>query len=104
MFVKEKNLDEQHILYRDTENGLAWVCDSSTGMCYSAHPNIMRSGSARGMKALGYWGKKDKVIESHRFKYNISQLVVSDTWDKVAADHCQCEECVKRHKNDKSVQ
>lgn len=98
MIVKEKELDGCHTLYRDSNNGLAWVSDTSSGMCYSAHPNIMRSGSVKGMKALGYWGKHDKVIESHGYKYNISRLVVSDTWDKVAADHCHCSECMNRRK------
>lgn len=102
MIEKIKELDEHHILYRDSKNGIAWVCDTSSGMCYSAHPNIMQSGSVRGMKALGYWDKSDKVVESHGYKHNISKLVISDTWDKVVAAHCQCSECKKQHENENS--
>lgn len=91
-----RRLDDSHLLYRDDTNGLAWVEETTSGMCYSAHPNIDRTGSVRGMKKQGMWGTKDMTVRSHGYIYNISHLVITDHWDKVAADECHCACCSKR--------
>ncbi len=36
------------------------------------HPNIHYTGSARGMKNLGYWGKNDYCVRSGNYIYNLS--------------------------------
>ena len=77
-------------LYRDTRTGIAWVADGESGCGHSAHPNIDATGSIRGMKERGYWRKDDRAVRSHGFIYNIDSLVVSDTLDQTARDHCRC--------------
>lgn len=52
-------------LYRDTNNGIAWIEDGSTGLGISVHPNLDKSGSVTGMKKLGYWDKSDRIVLSH---------------------------------------
>ncbi len=82
---------EPHIkLYRDPATGLAWVENGRTGAGHSAHPNIDESGSVSGMKKLGYWGQNDRTVSSNGFIYNIDRCVVSDRWDEIARQHCQC--------------
>lgn len=83
-------------LYRDDRTGIAWVVDGSTGMGFSCHSNISTTGSVRGMKQLGYWGKADRVVRSHGFAYNIDTLIVSDELDKIAAEYCNCQACLER--------
>lgn len=60
-------------LYRDTNNGIAWIEDGSTGLGISVHPNLDKSGSVTGMKKLGYWDKSDRIVLSHGWKYNIDR-------------------------------
>ena len=36
------------------------------------HPSIHISGSVRGMKKLGYWGKSDLIIKQGQYYYNMS--------------------------------
>jgi len=83
-------------LYRDDKNGIAWIEDFSTGIGHSVHPNIDSTGSVKGMREQGYWGKKDRVVRSHGLKYNISKFIASDELDNIVADYCMCEECQKR--------
>lgn len=85
-------------LYRDDNNGIAWVEDHSTGHRVSAHPYISSTGSVAGMKKMGYWGKDDKIVESHGYMYNISRFVCdeSDELEMVAAKECMCEKCKER--------
>lgn len=83
-------------LYINDNTGIAWIENGSTGNGHSAHPNIDITGSVKGMKNLGYWNKSDKVVKSNGYQYNISKLVVTDELDQIAADHCKCEECLKR--------
>lgn len=83
-------------LYRDDRTGIAWVVDGSTGMGHSCHASIDASGSVRGMKKLGYWGKKDRVRRSNGLNYNIDTFVVSDELDEIAAEYCNCEACLER--------
>lgn len=89
--------EDMHIfLYRDDKSGLAWVEDGSTGLGHSAHPNISATGSVKGMKSHGFWGKKDRTVRSHGFTYNIDRYVVSDPLDKIAATACDCAGCQER--------
>jgi hypothetical protein len=83
-------------LYIDDNTGIAWIEDGSTGMGHSVHPNIDITGSVRGMKDRGYWGKHDKIVRSHGWQYNISKFVISDELDNIVADYCQCECCKER--------
>lgn len=85
-----KKLSEYANLYRCPRSGLAWVEDGSTGCGHSAHPNISDTGSVMGMKKLGYWDRHARVVHSHGFIYNIDSLVVSDEYDRIAAEHCKC--------------
>lgn len=83
-------------LYRDDKTGIAWIEDGSTGMGHSVHPNIDESGSVKGMRDRGYWGKEDKIVKSHGWQYNTSRFVASDELDNIVADYCMCEECQNR--------
>lgn len=80
-------------LYRCSRTGIAWVEDGMTGMGHSAHPNIDSTGSVRGMKALGYWGKHDRVVRTCGFAYNIDHVSVNkdDEYDMLALRSCRCE-------------
>ncbi len=83
-------------VYRNTITGIAFVQDGSTGMRHSCHANIDASGSIRGMKKLGYWGKDDRTVKCNGTIYNVSSYVVSDELDKIAAQYCECIGCLKR--------
>lgn len=91
-------IDEHATLYRDDRNGIAWIEDGSVGLGLSCHPNIDASGSVAGMKNLGYWGKKDRVIQSHGFKYNIDKFVIDieNQYDLIVANECMCQGCIER--------
>jgi len=43
----------------------------------SQHPSIHYTGSVRGMKKLGYWGKRDKVVRCGQHYYNLS-ITIND--------------------------
>ena len=85
-------------LHRDRKSGIAWIEDGSTGLGHSCHANIDATGSVRGMKALGYWGKEDRTVRSHGFIYNIDTFVVDeeDPYDALVAEECQCASCIER--------
>lgn len=36
------------------------------------HPSIHYTGSVRGMKKIGYWGKNDRCVRCGQFIYNLS--------------------------------
>lgn len=36
------------------------------------HPSMHYTGSVRGMKKLGYWGKQDKCVRCGSWIYNLS--------------------------------
>lgn len=38
----------------------------------ASHPSIHCSGSVRGMKNLGYWGKRDRCVRCGQYIYNLS--------------------------------
>ncbi len=95
-FIRE--IDECATLYRDDKNGIAWIEDGHTGLGHSCHANIDASGSVTGMKNLGYWNKRDRVIQSHGFKYNIDRFVIDkkDKYDLIVANECMCQGCIER--------
>lgn len=84
-----QQISEHVALYRDPRTGIAWVEDGTTGCGHSCHPNIDRTGSVRGMKSR-FWGKKDRVVRSHGFIFNIDRLATSDELDELARKHCRC--------------
>lgn len=88
-----QEFDEITQLYRDRRTGIAWVEDGHTGSGHSCHPNIDATGSIKGMKKLGYWRKDARCIRSHGFIYNVDSHVVTDKWDEIAADACECVGC-----------
>ena len=95
-FVREI---EKHInLYKDDKSGIAWIEDGTTGTGISVHPNIDSSGSIRGMKDRGYWGKKDRTVRSHGWIYNIDKFVCdkNNRLEMIVADECMCQACVER--------
>lgn len=85
-------------LYKDTNTGIAWIENGKTGFGHSCHANIGSSGSVRGMKKLGYWGKDDRTVRSHGFIYNIDTFVVdkNDELDLIVAEECTCQGCLER--------
>lgn len=89
MKTKLKELAPYITLYRD-ETGIAWVENGIVGLGHSCHANINVSGSVSEMKKLGYWRKDDRIVESHGWMYNIDWCVVSDEYDEIARQHCQC--------------
>lgn len=98
MKKKIRQINEHSVLYRDDRTGVAWVTDGSTGCSHSCHPNIDITGSVKGMKWSGYWGKRDKVARSNGYIYNITRLAYdeNDPLDMIALENCQCSECLKR--------
>lgn len=85
-------------LYRDDRNGTAWIEDGSTGLGISVHPNICKTGSVIGMKNLGLWGKTDRIVQSHGWKYNIDRFVCDekDELEMIVANECMCQACIER--------
>lgn len=46
-----------------------------------AHPSIHYTGSVRGMKKLGLWGKHDKCVRCGNYIYNLSIWICGyDFW------------------------
>lgn len=39
------------------------------------HPSIHYTGSVRGMKKLGYWGKNDRCVRCGQWIYNLSRTI-----------------------------
>lgn len=39
------------------------------------HPSIHYTGSVRGMKKLGFWGKHDVCVRCGQYIYNLSQFI-----------------------------
>ena len=94
-----KNIGEYQNLYRDDRTGIAWVEDGSTGCSHTCHSNIDATGSVRGIKKLGCWKKSARTVRSHGFIYNIDTMLVSDEYDKIAAEYCSCIGCTERREN-----
>lgn len=87
-------------LYKDTNTGIAWIEDGSTGCGFSVHANIDSSGSVIGMKNLGYWGQNDRTVRSHGFIYNIDSFVCNkeNEFEMIVANECTCQGCIERRK------
>lgn len=85
-------------LYRDDKNGIAYIYDHSSGIRISVHPNISSSGSVSGMKACGFWAKKDRIVRSGGFLYNIDRFVCckDDELEVIVSGECMCQACLKR--------
>ena len=78
-------------LYRDPKTGVAWIEDGRSGTGLAAHPSIDATGSIRGMKDHGWWGKKDRTVRSHGFIYNIDQAAGGESADdKLVRNMCDC--------------
>ncbi len=41
------------------------------------HPSIHYTGSVRGMKKLGYWGKHDRCVRCGAYIYNLSMYITA---------------------------
>lgn len=93
-----RQVGEYQKLYRDDKSGIAWIEDGSTGLGISVHPNIDSSGSVRGMKKLGFWGKDDRTVRSHGFTYNIDILSynANDKYEMIVYNECHCQACNRR--------
>lgn len=102
--IREREVGPYATLYRDSKSGLAWIEDGSTGLGHSCHPNIDISGSVSGMKALGYWGKSDRIVRTHGFQYNIDRFCISEgnEYDELVAKECGCVACRERRNKDKA--
>lgn len=93
-----RKIEEYVNLYRDDKTGIAWIEDGKTGLGISVHGNINSSGSISGMKARGYWGKKDRTVRSHGWIYNIDSFVCDkdNELEMIVADECRCQGCIER--------
>lgn len=93
-----KQIEEHVRLYRDDINGIAWIEDGKTGMGVSVHPNINIAGSISGMKNLGYWGKKDRMVRSRGWIYNIDIFACdkNNRLEMIVANECRCQGCIER--------
>ena len=88
MFLRQLNPNAR--LVQCSRTGIAWVEYGSTGMRYSPHPNISATGSVRGMKQCGYWGKNDRTVRTHGFIYNIDHAITGDPFSQAALTSCSC--------------
>lgn len=91
-------VDQHHKLYRDSETGIAWMEDHSTGLGISVHANISDTGNVEGMRGRGHWGRNDRVVKSHGWYYNIDTLVcdLSNPNERLVAEACMCDSCRNR--------
>ena len=98
MKQKIKEIEKNVVLYRDDKNGIAWIEDGRTGLGISVHPNISATGSVRGMRKTGLWGKTDRVVRSHGWIYNIDRLAYDpkDPLERIVMCECQCQGCIER--------
>ena len=95
-FIRE--IEKNVILYRDDKTGIAWIEDGKTGLGISVHSNIDISGNVSGMKARGYWEKKDRTVRSHGWIYNIDSFVCDkeNELEMIVANECRCQGCLER--------
>lgn len=103
---QQKKISEGITLCKDNTTGIAWIINGRTGMSHSCHPNIDISGSIRGMKNLGYWGKNDRIVRSHGYQYNIDLFVIdkNDELDVLVANECMCDSCIERRKSESKAE
>lgn len=90
-------------MYRDSHSGIVWIEDGSTGMRINIHGNIHSSGSVTGMRKLGYWKKKDRVVRCNGYIYNIDTLIYdkNNELEMFVVNECMCDACRERRKNEK---
>lgn len=93
-----RKVTEYADLYRDDKTGIASIEDGNTGLAYSVHPNIDRSGSVAVMRNLGYWGREDRAVRSFGWIYNIDRFVCDpkNPLEAIAAKECRCQGCLER--------
>lgn len=93
-----RKIEDYVNLYRDNKTGIAWIEDGRTGLGISIHANIDSSGSVSGMKSLGYWRKKDRIVRSHGWIYNIDSFVCDkdNILEMIVVDECRCQGCIER--------
>lgn len=98
MKQKIREIAEHVVLYRDDKNGIAWIEDGRIGIGISIHPNISATGSVRGMRKTGRWGKADRVVRSHGWIYNIDRMAYNpkDPLENIVAESCRCKACLER--------
>lgn len=58
--------------------------NGSVGIGHTAHSNIDVTGSIKGMKSKGFWGKHDLIVKERGFYYNMSMVVIGDDLDALA--------------------
>lgn len=82
---------------RDDRTGIALVSDGS-GLQTGVHASIDKTGSVIGMKQNGGWHKKDRVVASAGFKFNVDTFVcdVTEEAERLAAMYCECIGCRER--------
>lgn len=85
-------------LCRDDKTGIACIEDTSLGLRLSVHSNINITGSVRGMKNLGYWGKNDRTVKTGGVIYNIDSFVCDkdNELEMIVAEECRCQGCLER--------
>jgi len=98
MLKKIKKLDDGATLMRDDRTGIAAIHNGRDGINYTLHPSIDKTGSVRGMKKLGYWGKDDRVVRTGSYQYNIDHVVSTENekYDKILKQECRCSACLMR--------
>ena len=98
--LKDPRIDnDTHVtLKRDSRTGIAWIEDGHTGTGVSVHANIDATGSVRGMRDRGYWGRDDRTVKSHGWIYNLDTFLCDpkNSLEVIVADHCRCEGCQER--------
>lgn len=91
-FIREKKgynrVKDTGDLVSDPERDLAidnivTIKNYSVGIRHSAHPNIDKSGSVKGMIKLGYWNKNDVIIRKDGFIYNFTKIYCSHLLDEL---------------------
>ena len=91
-------IDEHRDLFRESETGIAWIEDRTTGLNISVHANISDTGSVAGMKNLGRWSRNARTVRSHGFIYNIDTFIcdINNELERIVANACKCAACTGR--------
>lgn len=96
MTIITTQLEEYITLLKSDITGIAVIENRMAGCVHSCHPNIDVTGSVSGLKKQGYWEKKDRTVRFRHTIYNVDSYIVSDHWDKIAAENCDCIGCLSR--------
>lgn len=99
-----RKIEPNFSLYRDDENGIAWIEDGYTGIEISIHPTVQAYGTVEGMKELGYWGINDRTVKSHGCIYNIDKVSMpllnrSSLHElvQIVLNECKCQACQEKN-------